>query len=770
MTDDVDKGDEHTHSVVLRAVRDAGVNLRHVVSRTNAFLSSLFSHPCSGEPLEVIGATLCYVGTVGDKFTLPSEAALIFVLPVQPWGATPAPPVAPRKPPVSRKPEGPWPRARVTPMPPPPPCKGVVNQGFQLGSPNGHQAPPSRRDPEESEEKRRRTEEDAVRKGMEEEERRKMEEEDRKRRRVEEEDKAGGNAAEDGGRRRKVDSEERSGQNGWATSPGGAGDVGPPPCKCGKEAAEEEAKLLKLHNVRLRQVASALASKLRASEAALGASRADADARLAALVRALLAFEAGLRREQSRIKSTMEKLEALVRAQKAEIAVLRAAGAAAGLGWEETGLVTHGPSTLEVELLGSRSAEDSDGVQKPEGSSWGRGIRPASILRDVLRSQLGAAWTRREEEAANKAKGGDSREVSVPAESRVPAEGEEKAEEGKVAGRVGGPAGTEAGKSTVKPPLPPRPRPRLTAAASEDGLSSPCREEIRHFRGRSSPGGASSTGDGGDSSGGSGNWGLNAHFEEFVLSEDSVSDTSAGPGDEPPSTTPPPPPSSLCSPSPGGPTQGTSTPGSSPQPTAKPRTALLKPPRKNPPPNKHQATTVSPPPMQFLLPDLLCPTPRGPEGVGEHMRNGPDSNGMAYLKENAMNGDHYQGSRNVNGVTKGRPLGPSALQNAITTKCKQDAVLEAAKGHCSYERFLEVTGLSQKSILTFHHRPIPPPPANASRPLPPPPPKHRSVLKPRDVKLRSKSTRTVGWEDGFVAGVNEAVVGPTRKYWSGPYL
>ncbi|XP_071439759.1 uncharacterized protein [Hetaerina americana] len=752
--------------------------------------------------------------TIFTEPRLSGEDQGMKVLPIQPWGATPAPPVAPRKPPVSRKPEGPWPRARVTPMPPPSSCKGVVNQGFQSGSPQAPQSSSrrdlSRREPEETEEKRRRTEEDAARRGLEEEERRRrQEEEDRKRRRVEEE--AVVEPTEDGGRRRKVDggggeNGAMEGASGWASSPGGGGS-GPPPCKCGKEAAEEEAKLLRLHNVRLRQVASALASKLRASEAALGASRADADARLAALVRALLAFEAGLRREQSRIKCTMEKLEALVRAQKAEIAVLRAAGAAAGLGWEDSGLVSlGGQSMLEVELLGSRGAEGStsksDGAARG-GSSWGRGIRPASILRDVLRSQLGAAWAKREEEVAKKVKESPRGSPGSSAR-RVPGEGEEKQDkkattgepeissEGRDgAGGIGPDVGKSAAAERVKPPLPPRPRPRLTTASSEEGVTSPCREaperraacretgaqELRSFRGRSRPGAA------GDGDAGGGGWGLSAHFEEFILGEESVADDlpsrERDDGDEPPSTPPPPPPPTSAPP-PISQQQGTPPPSprtNSPQPTAKPRSALLaKPPRKNPPPNKHQATTISTPPMQFLLPDLLCPTPRGPEGAGEQERNGVEANGTAYLKENAMNGDNYHSTRNVNGITKGRPLGPSALQNAITTKGKQDAVLEAAKGHCSYERFLEVTGLSQKSILTFH-RPIPPPPVNASRPLPPPPPKHRSVLKPRDVKMRSKAARTVGWEDGFVAGdtivgvvPTEAVVGPTRRYWSGPYL
>jgi hypothetical protein len=57
----------------------------------------------------------------------------------------------------------------------------------------------------------------------------------------------------------------------------------------------------------------------------------------------------------------------------------------------------------------------------------------------------------------------------------------------------------------------------------------------------------------------------------------------------------------------------------------------------------------------------------------------------------------------------------------------------------SYEGFLEATGLSQKSILT---------PSRLNS--------HRSVLRPRDIKYRSKANRTF---------CNGAV-----KYWSGPYL
>lgn len=57
----------------------------------------------------------------------------------------------------------------------------------------------------------------------------------------------------------------------------------------------------------------------------------------------------------------------------------------------------------------------------------------------------------------------------------------------------------------------------------------------------------------------------------------------------------------------------------------------------------------------------------------------------------------------------------------------------------SYEGFLEATGLSQKSILT---------PSRLNS--------HRTVLRPRDIKYRSKANRTF---------CNGAV-----KYWSGPYL
>ncbi|XP_059481532.1 uncharacterized protein LOC132200230 [Neocloeon triangulifer] len=71
---------------------------------------------------------------------------------------------------------------------------------------------------------------------------------------------------------------------------------------------------------------------------------------------------------------------------------------------------------------------------------------------------------------------------------------------------------------------------------------------------------------------------------------------------------------------------------------------------------------------------------------------------------------------------------------------RQQLVLKAvACSQGSYEGFLEATGLSQKSILT---------PSRLNS--------HRSVLKPRDIKFRSKANRTF---------CNGAV-----KYWSGPFL
>lgn len=73
-----------------------------------------------------------------------------------------------------------------------------------------------------------------------------------------------------------------------------------------------------------------------------------------------------------------------------------------------------------------------------------------------------------------------------------------------------------------------------------------------------------------------------------------------------------------------------------------------------------------------------------------------------------------------------------------------------ADSSVSYDNFLEATGLSQKSIMT------------PSRMMT----NHRNVVKPKDVKLRSKVK---------AAGVIERcippqVVGPTIKYWTEPFL
>lgn len=65
----------------------------------------------------------------------------------------------------------------------------------------------------------------------------------------------------------------------------------------------------------------------------------------------------------------------------------------------------------------------------------------------------------------------------------------------------------------------------------------------------------------------------------------------------------------------------------------------------------------------------------------------------------------------------------------------------------TYEHFLECTGLSSKSILT------------PSRLLS----NHKSMLKPKDVKLRSKATRSNGLE-------KQANGNGTIKYWSEPFI
>lgn len=68
----------------------------------------------------------------------------------------------------------------------------------------------------------------------------------------------------------------------------------------------------------------------------------------------------------------------------------------------------------------------------------------------------------------------------------------------------------------------------------------------------------------------------------------------------------------------------------------------------------------------------------------------------------------------------------------------------------TYDNFLEATGLSQKSIMT------------PSRMLN----NHRSVVKPKDVKLRNKVRNAAIFE----RTIPPQVVGPTIKYWTEPYL
>ncbi|KAK9498700.1 hypothetical protein O3M35_003276 [Rhynocoris fuscipes] len=83
----------------------------------------------------------------------------------------------------------------------------------------------------------------------------------------------------------------------------------------------------------------------------------------------------------------------------------------------------------------------------------------------------------------------------------------------------------------------------------------------------------------------------------------------------------------------------------------------------------------------------------------------------------------------------------------ITTDVESNSPADTS---VSYDNFLEATGLSQKSIMT------------PSRMMT----NHRNVVKPKDVKLRSKVK---------AAGVIERcippqVVGPTIKYWTEPFL
>lgn len=79
------------------------------------------------------------------------------------------------------------------------------------------------------------------------------------------------------------------------------------------------------------------------------------------------------------------------------------------------------------------------------------------------------------------------------------------------------------------------------------------------------------------------------------------------------------------------------------------------------------------------------------------------------------------------------------------------AIIETTtNNNAKYETFLEVTGLSQKSILT------------PSRILS----NHRNVVKPKDVKYRSRVKAAAVGEKC----TNGTVTSPTMKYWTEPYL
>ncbi|KAL0276112.1 UNVERIFIED_CONTAM: hypothetical protein PYX00_003762 [Menopon gallinae] len=75
---------------------------------------------------------------------------------------------------------------------------------------------------------------------------------------------------------------------------------------------------------------------------------------------------------------------------------------------------------------------------------------------------------------------------------------------------------------------------------------------------------------------------------------------------------------------------------------------------------------------------------------------------------------------------------------------------DGAEDNKIYETFLETTGLSQKSILT------------PSRMLS----NHRSCLKPKDVKHRSRVKAAAAIEKCGVSSIG----GSTVKYWTEPFL
>ncbi|KAJ9582047.1 hypothetical protein L9F63_003630 [Diploptera punctata] len=102
------------------------------------------------------------------------------------------------------------------------------------------------------------------------------------------------------------------------------------------------------------------------------------------------------------------------------------------------------------------------------------------------------------------------------------------------------------------------------------------------------------------------------------------------------------------------------------------------------------------------------------------------------------------------GEDGGRPAGDGAEARATVVQNGTSGTGGTSNGGGSYEHFLEATGLSQKSILT--------PSRMYSN--------HRNVLKPKDVKHRSRILKAAAVSEKS----NNTSNGPIVKYWIEPFL
>lgn len=150
-----------------------------------------------------------------------------------------------------------------------------------------------------------------------------------------------------------------------------------------------------------------------------------------------------------------------------------------------------------------------------------------------------------------------------------------------------------------------------------------------------------------------------------------------------------------------------------------------------------------PQPKQILKVSIQESPKRSSFGVSPPKVGMPDTIKVASPVATLLTSENQKDSPSVSQMVR-------RFEDLGTKKPGEEGKKEDNDSSVSYDNFLEATGLSQKSIMT------------PSRMMT----NHRSVMKPKDVKLRSKVK---------AAGVIERcippqVVGPTVKYWTEPFL